>query len=203
MPRFYVSMTWDDWPEGGSYGTVVEAADHDEAEALCRREMAQSRIADGEPGEENSTPEYWLEHYGDKWHVVDCYDLDKLILEDMREHPLFKEMLGALKSLRALASPHFSDFTQLRALAQADAVIARAETEGAGPMTERDKVGPVAHPRVRKICETCGSTEVVRDAWAEWDEDDQQWVLQNVFDDAYCETCEGSATIIDEPIEEA
>ena len=33
--RFYVTLTWDNWPEGGSYGAVVEAKDH-EAEDLVR-----------------------------------------------------------------------------------------------------------------------------------------------------------------------
>jgi hypothetical protein len=25
MKRFYVTMTWEDWPEGGSFGHIVEA----------------------------------------------------------------------------------------------------------------------------------------------------------------------------------
>ena len=49
--------------------------------------------------------------------------------------------------------------------------------------------------KIEMICETCGSKEVLRDAWAEWDEDKQDWVLQNVFDEAFCENCDGSTNI--------
>lgn len=47
--------------------------------------------------------------------------------------------------------------------------------------------------RIRKVCQECGSTEVVKDAWAEWDEETQEWVLQNVFDMGYCQNCESSS----------
>jgi len=61
-------------------------------------------------------------------------------------------------------------------------------------------------PKVQMICEKCGSTQVLRDAWAEWDVESQEWVLQNVFDHAVCESdvCNGAETAIDEvPVEEA
>lgn len=106
MPRFYVTMTWDDWPEGGSYGTVVEAPDHETATEMVRREMAASRA-----GPEDADPDYcancmttdqdgsgvcvdcggtdWVEGrsaeqvvyegYAHAWHVVDCFDLDQFI----------------------------------------------------------------------------------------------------------------------------
>jgi hypothetical protein len=73
MTRFYVTMTWDDFPEGGSFGTVIDAADHAEAEALCRREMAETRA------DEDTSAEYYLEHYGPEWNVIDCFDLDDFI----------------------------------------------------------------------------------------------------------------------------
>ncbi len=41
--KFYVSLTWDDWPEGGSYGTLLMAIDYVEAEKLARLEMARLR----------------------------------------------------------------------------------------------------------------------------------------------------------------
>lgn len=78
--RFYVTLTWDDWPEGGSYGTVVEAADHDEAEALARREMAESRAAEScFEGEEPEAPEAVLAAYEHAWHLVDCWPVDDFI----------------------------------------------------------------------------------------------------------------------------
>lgn len=49
--------------------------------------------------------------------------------------------------------------------------------------------------KLNMVCSVCGSKDVVRDAWAEWDFEAQEWVLQNVFDNAYCETCEGECSI--------
>lgn len=75
--RYYVTATWDDWPEGGSYGTVVEAASVEEAEALCRQEMAESRV---EPGDDDDyDAEFYLATYGEDWEVVDCFPLDEFI----------------------------------------------------------------------------------------------------------------------------
>ena len=54
--------------------------------------------------------------------------------------------------------------------------------------------------KIRKKCGTCGSTDVVQDAWAEWSEEHQQWDLQNTFDNSYCNTCEGECSIEDEEI---
>jgi hypothetical protein len=44
--------------------------------------------------------------------------------------------------------------------------------------------------RVTFICETCSSKLVTRDAWAEWDEELQDWVLGAAFDYAFCHVCE-------------
>lgn len=33
--KFYVTLTWHDWSEGGSYGTVVEAESYEDAEQLA------------------------------------------------------------------------------------------------------------------------------------------------------------------------
>ena len=74
--RFYVTMTWHDFPEGGSYGTVVEARDHNHAKKLCREEMAIS-LSDESKGED--TPEQKMKNYGEGWHVIDCFYLDEFI----------------------------------------------------------------------------------------------------------------------------
>jgi hypothetical protein len=71
--RFYVTMTWDDWPEGGSYGTVVTAQDCSDAEFQCILEMAFSRE------NEDDSAAHYLEHYANDWHPVDCFDLDEFI----------------------------------------------------------------------------------------------------------------------------
>lgn len=44
-------------------------------------------------------------------------------------------------------------------------------------------------------CEECGSKDVRRDAWAEWDTKTQEWVLASTFDDAHCEKCGGECTL--------
>ena len=82
--KFYVTKTWHDWPEGGSYGTVVEANDHAEAEALCEAEMAQA-YAEFFDDEEDPVG-YARKAYGQEWHTVDCFDLDEFI-EDKRQKP--------------------------------------------------------------------------------------------------------------------
>ena len=45
------------------------------------------------------------------------------------------------------------------------------------------------------ICSHCKGNNVLRDAFAAWDESAQDWVLENVYDYAYCPDCEGETTI--------
>ncbi len=40
------------------------------------------------------------------------------------------------------------------------------------------------------VCSICGSDRVVRDAWASWNPDSQDWVLEAVFDHCFCLACE-------------
>lgn len=71
MKRFYVTMTWHDFPEGGSFGTVVEARDHNHAEELCREEMAAALSDEcGEHEDVRSSMD---------WYLIDCFDLDEFI----------------------------------------------------------------------------------------------------------------------------
>jgi hypothetical protein len=55
-------------------------------------------------------------------------------------------------------------------------------------------------PKRRMVCETCGSTHVTRDAWAEWDEDEQDWVLGAAYDYAFCHTCQAETHIEETPL---
>lgn len=55
--------------------------------------------------------------------------------------------------------------------------------------------------RVRKVCGTCGSERVTIDAWAAWDVDKQEWVLDDFFDAEYCHECEGETRIETEELE--
>lgn len=52
-------------------------------------------------------------------------------------------------------------------------------------------------PKVQMLCETCGSIDVSRDAWAHWDVAAQEWVLRAVFDYAHCHTCDGETRLIE------
>lgn len=55
--------------------------------------------------------------------------------------------------------------------------------------------------KLRMVCPECGSTGVVRDAYAEWDEEEQDWVLLAVYDHAACNECgKDDITIIEEEI---
>jgi hypothetical protein len=45
------------------------------------------------------------------------------------------------------------------------------------------------------VCRQCGSDDVSRDAWADWDTGTQQWVLRCAFDYAHCHKCDGETSI--------
>jgi hypothetical protein len=53
----------------------------------------------------------------------------------------------------------------------------------------------------RMVCAACGSEEVTREAWAEWDVEAQDWRLGAVFDHAWCHRCQRSARIGEVPVE--
>jgi hypothetical protein len=50
---------------------------------------------------------------------------------------------------------------------------------------------------MKKVCKRCGSTDIRKDAWAIWDENSGEWILGEIFDNEFCEACEGETTIID------
>ncbi len=64
-------------------------------------------------------------------------------------------------------------------------------------MTARPETQSAA--RVEKVCSHCGSADVLRDAYAYWDVDRQEWVLEAVYDDAFCRACDGETTLIAQP----
>jgi hypothetical protein len=51
--------------------------------------------------------------------------------------------------------------------------------------------------RYAMVCNVCGSDEVSRDAWADWDTKAQEWVLGAVFDYAHCHKCGSETSIIE------
>lgn len=55
--------------------------------------------------------------------------------------------------------------------------------------------------KLRMVCATCGGTNVLRDAWAVWCEDAQEWELGPVFDDAHCNDCDGETRIEEKEVQ--
>lgn len=53
-----------------------------------------------------------------------------------------------------------------------------------------------------QVCDNCGGSNVVRDAWAEFDLRTQKWVLSNTFDEGWCEDCEATINPIMKEITE-
>lgn len=56
--------------------------------------------------------------------------------------------------------------------------------------------------KVDMACSYCGSRDVMRDAWAEWDTEKQDWALRSVFDHAHCEVCDGDTTLSEVTLDE-
>lgn len=58
--------------------------------------------------------------------------------------------------------------------------------------------------KVRQVCSTCGSEDVVCDAYASWDFEKQKWVLHQTYDKgAHCENCEGECRIVEKEVSDA
>lgn len=55
--------------------------------------------------------------------------------------------------------------------------------------------------RAYPVCASCGSENVVCDAWASWNKQIDEWELDNTFDDGFCRDCEhtGALTWIEPP----
>lgn len=50
--------------------------------------------------------------------------------------------------------------------------------------------------RVKPVCKSCGSDDIVRDACASWDADAQDWSLIGVFEPITCQGCEREGDFI-------
>ncbi len=44
--------------------------------------------------------------------------------------------------------------------------------------------------KIKFICNDCGSDDVYRDAWTEWNIENQEWELQSTYDQHHCNQCE-------------
>lgn len=56
---------------------------------------------------------------------------------------------------------------------------------------------PNDRKRVTFVCKQCGGTTVTRDAWAEWNVDDQEWQLGAAYDYAFCHDCEAETHLVE------
>ena len=55
--------------------------------------------------------------------------------------------------------------------------------------------------KVKYQCPHCNSDEILRDAYASWNVDSQQWELENVFDYTICNQCEREVSPIEKPVD--
>jgi hypothetical protein len=49
--------------------------------------------------------------------------------------------------------------------------------------------------KIKIVCSKCGSDDVRRDADAAWNVTTQDWELNAVYDQGYCEICGGEASL--------
>ena len=49
--------------------------------------------------------------------------------------------------------------------------------------------------RIAIVCAYCGSNNVSRDAFADWDVAAQRWELRTVYDQAHCHHCDGETRL--------
>ena len=82
--------------------------------------------------------------------------------------------------------------------------VAGALGVAAGASTAADAGAPAApdpskpaEPRIDVVCRSCGSRNVGRDPWADWDVAAQDRVLGAAFDDAFCHDCETKTRLED------
>ena len=60
--------------------------------------------------------------------------------------------------------------------------------------------GDAPGARIEIACGRCGSDDVGREATARWDVSAQAWALGSVFDDGFCDNCNGDANLIERPV---
>ncbi len=51
--------------------------------------------------------------------------------------------------------------------------------------------------RITFLCERCGSDTVTLDSWAEWNIEQQEWVLGATYDHTYCHKCDGETHLVE------
>lgn len=56
---------------------------------------------------------------------------------------------------------------------------------------------PHTKAKITICCGRCRSSDVRRDAYAEWNAETQDWVLCDVYDHGFCNACEGDAILVE------
>lgn len=51
--------------------------------------------------------------------------------------------------------------------------------------------------RITYICSMCGSSDVLMDAWAEWDSEQQAWALHDTVTNSFCQRCHGETCLVE------
>jgi len=49
--------------------------------------------------------------------------------------------------------------------------------------------------REKPVCTKCGGDSIKRDAWAVWNEEEQDWEISSTYDDMWCDDCEDTASV--------
>jgi len=104
MTRFYITMTWHNWPDGGYWGETITAIDQNEAITAAKEKMAESLVNERgcDEGEDHDTAvAEALSNYADEWMVVDCFDLDIFLVTELREAPASTRQLAILALRKA------------------------------------------------------------------------------------------------------
>lgn len=66
----------------------------------------------------------------------------------------------------------------------------------------RELLEPPKPKKIEMVCSTCGSDEVLCDAYAEWCVETQDWILHSTYDKgAHCDRCGGECRIVEQEIE--
>ena len=71
----------------------------------------------------------------------------------------------------------------------------------AAAMLDETPAPAVGEPRLQPVCNRCGGTDFMVDAFACWDIDAQGWELHSTYEaNAWCRGCEGEASFSMKPV---
>lgn len=58
-------------------------------------------------------------------------------------------------------------------------------------------------PKIKIVCAQCGGENVLRDAYASWDVEAQEWVLSSIYDAFTCDDCGGMCDCDEVPADDS